>query len=66
MDISVEETIKVANDAVICSKHFRNSSQYLNFPTTPNASFNLNFAEEHCSGNKGRAYIKLKYLISLS
>jgi hypothetical protein len=22
MDISVEETIKVANDAVICSKHF--------------------------------------------
>jgi hypothetical protein len=25
MDISAEETIKVAKDAVICSKHFRNS-----------------------------------------
>jgi hypothetical protein len=32
------------------------SSQYLNFPTTPNEPFNLNLAEKHCSGNKGLAY----------
>jgi hypothetical protein len=54
MDISAEETIKVAKDAVICSKHFRNSDH-------DECKKQYKILKRVCIER-----IKLKYLISLS